>query len=678
MRSTSGFGRQPTAHGGLLLAPSAASASVSPHARGRGHRRSRSATSVPDDLRTLPWSSARLSAATRLDYAREYDLLGQTPDCATSAELERENAHFSVTDTLISAMEMDRNVDLAVPDWPPPASSAPSPPRFAVRRNKPRTPPPSPAPATTNPASTTSINNASAATSTAPLLQRRSSTGDPAHSGLSAGSPSAPAAGSSASSSSPAHAALGGSPALAVEPPSRSRAASFASDISTASNPLLSGGSSTWSDNLSMTACTEDSSSPPPSAAGLDGASQHGAARHLTLTHFERHPTGDTLEVSREDRPGAHSAQALARSFLRSMGEPDELHPALQFLVSESEVPQDLLPMPVMSMRDLHHREMDDGWVELDFANSAGSHGGMAGAGAGGGGGAGPAHGHGAAGSGSRLRGNDEWAPPRRQIVFNVHPKRLSKKAAIAEQKHRCAGCGLTVELNYVKRFRYCEYLGKYFCPSCHNNDTSVIPARVLRSWDFHAYPVSRFAFNLLSSIAHEAVFDVSAINGGQLFKKSRSMAKARSARIRLGMLRDYLRTCRSGAGLLVRLDELPHLATEPNLYSLEDLIRIRSGELLTHMAQLESDCVAHVRDCPLCTAKAYICEICNNGRDLLFPFETQRVTRCPVCKDVYHKSCFKTVAACPKCERIRKYRERKEAAAAAATPAATAAGPAV
>ena len=31
-----------------------------------------------------------------------------------------------------------------------------------------------------------------------------------------------------------------------------------------------------------------------------------------------------------------------------------------------------------------------------------------------------------------------------------------------------------------------------------------------------------------------------------------------------------------------------------------------------------------------LCEAKAFICELCNNDRDFLFPFELGRVTQCP------------------------------------------------
>jgi hypothetical protein len=50
-----------------------------------------------------------------------------------------------------------------------------------------------------------------------------------------------------------------------------------------------------------------------------------------------------------------------------------------------------------------------------------------------------------------RMRGDEEWAPPRRQIVFHLPPKKESKTVAITNQHNRCAGCGLRVTANLVK-----------------------------------------------------------------------------------------------------------------------------------------------------------------------------------------------------------------------------------
>lgn len=40
---------------------------------------------------------------------------------------------------------------------------------------------------------------------------------------------------------------------------------------------------------------------------------------------------------------------------------------------------------------------------------------------------------------------------------------------------------------------------------------------------------------------------------------------------------------------------------------------------------------IVHVKDCPLCKAKGYICELCNQDSDILFPFELHKVAQ--VCR---------------------------------------------
>lgn len=61
----------------------------------------------------------------------------------------------------------------------------------------------------------------------------------------------------------------------------------------------------------------------------------------------------------------------------------------------------------------------------------------------------------------------------------------------------------------FVKRLRYCEYLGKYFCDCCHSYAESCIPARILTMWDFRKYYVSNFSKWLLDSIWHQPIFNL-------------------------------------------------------------------------------------------------------------------------------------------------------------------------
>lgn len=85
----------------------------------------------------------------------------------------------------------------------------------------------------------------------------------------------------------------------------------------------------------------------------------------------------------------------------------------------------------------------------------------------------------------------------------------------------------LTSSPDYIKRLRYCEYLGRYFCQCCHENAQAVVPGRVLRKWDFSKYYVSNFARDLLSKIAGDPLFNLSDINSG-LYKKVKGLEAVR------------------------------------------------------------------------------------------------------------------------------------------------------
>lgn len=85
----------------------------------------------------------------------------------------------------------------------------------------------------------------------------------------------------------------------------------------------------------------------------------------------------------------------------------------------------------------------------------------------------------------------------------------------------------LTACPDYIRRLRYCEYLGRYFCQCCHENAQAVVPGRVLRKWDFSKYYVSNFARDLLSKIAGDPLFNPSDINSG-LYKKVKGLEAVR------------------------------------------------------------------------------------------------------------------------------------------------------
>ncbi|XP_014466321.2 run domain Beclin-1-interacting and cysteine-rich domain-containing protein isoform X2 [Alligator mississippiensis] len=255
-----------------------------------------------------------------------------------------------------------------------------------------------------------------------------------------------------------------------------------------------------------------------------------------------------------------------------------------------------------------------------------------------------------------RVRGNLEWAPPRPQIIFNVHPA-PTRKVAVAKQNYRCAGCGIRTDPDYIKRLRYCEYLGKYFCQCCHENAQMAIPSRILRKWDFSKYYVSNFSKDLLGKIWSDPLFNVQDVNAA-LYRKIKPLNQVRLLRVQLFHMKNMFKTCRLAKELLDSFDAVPgHLTEDLHLYSLNDLSTTKKGDLVPRLTELMKAGALHVERCMLCQAKGFICEFCQNEDDIIFPFELNKCRTCEECKACYHKSCFK-VGPCPKCERLQARRE--------------------
>ncbi|XP_077343761.1 run domain Beclin-1-interacting and cysteine-rich domain-containing protein isoform X16 [Lithobates pipiens] len=255
-----------------------------------------------------------------------------------------------------------------------------------------------------------------------------------------------------------------------------------------------------------------------------------------------------------------------------------------------------------------------------------------------------------------RVRGNLEWAPPRPQIIFNIHTA-PTKKVAVTKQNFRCAGCGIRIEPDYIKRLRYCEYLGKYFCQCCHENAQSVIPGRILRKWDFSKYYVSNFSKDLLTKIWSDPLFNLHDINSA-MYRKVKALEQVRLLRIQLVHLKNMFKTCRLAKNILELYDSVPgHLTEDLHLFSLNDLTAIKKGDLGPRLKELVRLGTLHVEKCMLCQAKGFICEFCQSD-EIIFPFELSKCRRCEECKACYHKGCFCS-DHCPKCERLRARRDQ-------------------
>ncbi|KAI5107419.1 protein RUBCNL-like [Silurus meridionalis] len=182
----------------------------------------------------------------------------------------------------------------------------------------------------------------------------------------------------------------------------------------------------------------------------------------------------------------------------------------------------------------------------------------------------------------------------------------------------------------YMKRLRYCDYLGKYFCDGCHGGWQAIIPARVLSNWDFGRYPVCQFSKQILESIWEKPLFKITDV-AKKLYSQAKELQKFRELQEQLISIKKLLKACRLSKGVLDEFQQLPsHLSDELHLFAMDDLIKIKRCQLLAKAKAIMKSAVDHVEACQLCLANGFICEFCH-GKDVLFPFQRDICTRCQV-----------------------------------------------
>ncbi|XP_017850206.1 run domain Beclin-1-interacting and cysteine-rich domain-containing protein isoform X2 [Drosophila busckii] len=250
------------------------------------------------------------------------------------------------------------------------------------------------------------------------------------------------------------------------------------------------------------------------------------------------------------------------------------------------------------------------------------------------------------------LRGTQNWAPPRQQIIFTEHAP-VSRSQLLQQQHYRCAGCGMQVTRQYQHHFRYCNYLGKYLCTGCHRQQLSAIPAKILQSWDFHCYPVSSFAYRLIEQMYTFPLFHVPDLNA-RLYAMHKVLARSRRRRQQLQYVKDFIGCCRYAKREQEFFAAVPlHITNEPDLWSMCDFVDVQNYSMIRSIEQLITLSEQHVNNCVLCLGRAFVCEYCKSAK-LIFPWQ-RKVQRCDGCGACAHYKCWKSksVDMCLRCERL-------------------------
>ncbi|XP_068145614.1 uncharacterized protein Plekhm1 [Drosophila tropicalis] len=230
----------------------------------------------------------------------------------------------------------------------------------------------------------------------------------------------------------------------------------------------------------------------------------------------------------------------------------------------------------------------------------------------------------------------------------------LPREPGLNAQGFLCRTCQHPLGIGY-SNFQVCSFSGGYFCNSCMDVETQLIPARIIYNFDFHKYSVSKRATTFLAEFRAQPFLDLQILNP-RIYHASEAMAELQSLRIRLNFIRAYLYTCNSESIEVLRqyFSGREYLYEHIHQYSVSDLALIQRGLLCQQLQKAFKLGEAHVLKCQKCQLKGFICEICQSPR-VLYPFHITTTFRCVACGAVFHAQCLNEHQPCPKCERRRK-----------------------
>ncbi|XP_030375731.1 pleckstrin homology domain-containing family M member 1 [Scaptodrosophila lebanonensis] len=230
----------------------------------------------------------------------------------------------------------------------------------------------------------------------------------------------------------------------------------------------------------------------------------------------------------------------------------------------------------------------------------------------------------------------------------------MPRELGLNAQGFLCKSCQYPLGIGHAK-YQVCAFSGDYYCNSCMDVETVLIPARIIYNWDFRKYNVSKRAATFLAEFRAQPFIDLQLLNPS-IYHASEAMAELQSLRIRLNFIRAYLYTCApSSIELLQRqFCGREYLYEHIHQYSIADLGHIQRGVLCQQLQKAYKVGEAHVLKCHLCQLKGFICEICQ-GQRVLYPFHIDTTFRCETCGAVFHSHCLNDQQPCPKCERRRK-----------------------
>jgi hypothetical protein len=184
-----------------------------------------------------------------------------------------------------------------------------------------------------------------------------------------------------------------------------------------------------------------------------------------------------------------------------------------------------------------------------------------------------------------------------RVVIHDEQGGRLSLKKEeelLRTQRSKCIGCGEPLQSGLFgldKNFAPCRYHGGLFCKRwCHADQHRVIPHRLVLYWDCKPHRVSRQAAAFLDHFGKRPVLQVNVINP-LLYEGVPALRFVRNVKNRISSMLDILMDLDASQVQAIILDTLGrekiHVCACDELLSIEDLVSVQTGEMLSMLQKL-------------------------------------------------------------------------------------------
>jgi hypothetical protein len=130
--------------------------------------------------------------------------------------------------------------------------------------------------------------------------------------------------------------------------------------------------------------------------------------------------------------------------------------------------------------------------------------------------------------------------------------------------------------------------------------------------------------------------------------------------RLQLNLMKDYIKSCRHREQLLSILGDRRYYMEHLELFTLRDLLQVAlpGNEMSAMICRVLYAYIKHItEECPTCQGKGFVCELCDDTKLLIYPFQVKDTEQCQSCMAYFHVKCYEklrvTKQICPKCTRI-------------------------